>query len=239
MNKAPEERFYSSLSPVANPFLPTAPSFDPSFEKGQRYWIIEQSFAREPVKNPVLISELGCGDGSRLIYLQRKYCFASALGVDLRFAETFYDEVDKVSFLPSNLNQSWPLDDSSCDVLIAMMVIEHLFDPMRCFCEIERVLAPSGRAFVNLPLISSVKNRFRLLVGLIPITSVPYHQWFKEGHWDGFHLHYFTLSSIYDLAAHSGLQVASISSVGRFYAIKSLFPSLLCNEISLELRRAI
>ena len=88
-----------------------------------------------------------------------------------------------------------------------MMIFEHLFDPWFCFSEIKRVLAPNGRAFVNLPLVTSIKNRLRLFFGKLPITSVPYKNWASEGHWDGFHLHYFNLSSIYDLAKFSKLKL--------------------------------
>lgn len=236
MKNTPEEAFYSSQNPISNKLLPTAASAT-CFDKGERYSIIARSLAAEPIRNSNLISELGCGDGSRLLYLQEKYGFSSALGIDLRFTGKVYNEEKQITFLPSNLNQSWPLADSSCDVLVAMMILEHLFDPMWCFREIDRVLSPSGRAFINLPLITSVKNRFRLISGKIPVTSVDYDRWFEEGHWDGFHLHYFTLASIRDLALHSGLKINAISAVGKFSSIKSLFPGLLCDEISIELRK--
>jgi len=88
---------------------------------------------------------------------------------------------------------------------------------------------------VNLPLVTSIKNRTRLLFGKIPVTSVPYQRWQPEGHWDGFHLHYFSLESIRDLANYSGLKVTKVLPVGKFYQIKNIWPALLCDEISFEL----
>lgn len=139
--------------------------------------------------------------------------------------------------MPANLNDPWPFETSDVDVLVAMMVIEHLFDPFFCFHEIARVLANDGRAFINLPLVTSLKNRLRLLVGLLPVTSVPYKRWLDEGHWDGFHLHYFTLGSVEDLARLAGLRVVTIHAVAPFKKLKDLMPSLLCGEISFELRK--
>lgn len=155
------------------------------------------------------------------------------MGYDLPFQQEV--EVDGCRFLSANLNQDWDLPSGGVDCLMAMMLFEHLFDPWFCFSEVKRVLSPDGRAFVNLPLVTNVKNRLRLLAGKIPQTSIPYSRWREEGHWDGFHLHYFTLSSIYDLAAASGLKVNRLSAVGKMSGLKNVFPSLLCGEISFEL----
>lgn len=232
---SPESEFYSSYFSTT----PTLPCVETgkAFSDGKRYYICKQSLDNQPVKHRELIVELGCGNGSRLLFLKERYGFQHAKGFDLGFCRE-YNLGTSSSFAPSNLNEKWQLDDGSVDVLIAMMLIEHLFDPFFCFREISRALKDDGRAFINLPLITSIKNRLRLLAGLIPITSVPYARWEKERHWDGFHLHYFTIRSIHDLARSAGLSVVSINSVGAFHRVKNLLPSVLCNEISFELRRA-
>ena len=66
-----------------------------------------------------------------------------------------------------------------------MMVIEHLFDPFHAFREIERVLSPTGQGFINLPLVTSLKNRLRLLGGNLPVTSVSFDRWLVDKEWDG------------------------------------------------------
>ena len=55
-----------------------------------------------------------------------------------------------------------------------MMVFEHLLDPWFSFAEVKRILSPTGRAFINLPIVTNIKNRFRILIGRMPSTSVPY-----------------------------------------------------------------
>ncbi len=87
--------------------------------------------------------------------------------------------------------------DSSEDCLVAMTIFEHLFDLCFCFSEVKSFLSTNGRVFVNLPLMTSLKNRFRLLIGNLPETSNPYSKWRTKGHWDGFHLYYFSVLSIF------------------------------------------
>ena len=57
--------------------------------------------------------------------------------------------------MAANFNHALPLEDGFVDVFIAMMVIEHLFDPFHAFREIRRLLAPNGFAVINLPLVTS------------------------------------------------------------------------------------
>jgi SAM-dependent methyltransferase len=232
-NASPEEAFYrqSALHPGQTPR-----QMPPSFLTGGRYQICELSLTQAPPWANDLIVELGCGSGEHLLWLKERFQFANSLGIDLGFGD--YAHQGSAVFKPGNLNLTWEIDDRSVDVLIAMMVIEHLFNPIHSFLEIQRVLAPDGRAFVNLPLITGCKNRLRLLIGEMPITSVPYQRWLDEGHWDSFHLHYFTIASIFDLAQHVGLRVSRLEGVGRGKWLKNLFPSFLCGEISFELQKA-
>ena len=235
MSKAPEEIFYETQQSFSG-FIEPTPETGRMFEAGGRYAVVADSLRREPMKCRDIIAELGCGKGDKLIYAKDKFDFDKAVGVDLCFAEKAIRGNEECEFFSANLNHDWPFKEKEVDLLVAMMLLEHLFDPFESFREIKRVLSPSGRAFVNLPLITSLKNRLRLLCGQIPVTSVPYCRWQAEGHWDGFHLHYFTLPSIYDLAASSGLKIVRVSSVGRFNRVKNLLPGLFCNEISFELR---
>lgn len=235
MSKSPEEVFYATQQSLSG-FIEPIPETARLFEAGGRYALIADSLRREPLMCRRIIAELGCGKGDKLIYVKETFDFAKAVGVDLCFANKVIRGSGECEFYAANLNHNWPFEDKEVDVLVAMMLLEHLFDPFESFRQIQRVLSSSGRAFVNLPLVTSFKNRLRLLFGQVPVTSVPYQRWQVEGHWDGFHLHYFTLSSIHDLAASAALKIVRVASVGRFYRAKNLLPGLLCNEISFELR---
>jgi hypothetical protein len=99
------------------------------------------------------------------------------------------------------------------------MIIEHLFDPFHAFQEINRCLSKTGAGYVNLPLVTGIRNTVRLLFGHVPETSVAYTHWFRRKEWDGNHLHYFSMRSIFDLARSCGLRLTSIAAVVEFRGV--------------------
>ncbi|GAB6041444.1 class I SAM-dependent methyltransferase [Endothiovibrio diazotrophicus] len=203
------------------------------FEKGGRYHLVDQ--ALRTAANDARVVELGCGDGGTLFLLAERYRLTRATGIDIGFPEPV--TLGPVDYLSHNLNHRWPFASGSVDHLISMMLFEHLFDPFFCFEETARVLAPRGSAYVNLPLVTSLKNRVRLLSGRVPVTSVSIDHWFGERHWDGNHLHYFSVPLIHRLAASCGLRVSAVRGVGRLSSLKTLWPSMLAAEITFVLRR--
>jgi SAM-dependent methyltransferase len=204
---------------------------DQTFGPSHRYALVASQLRVAPPGGTLV--ELGCSRGNTLRALSRLNKFKSVLGIDLAFGNG--GTIDGVSFQAANLNEPWPLEDGSVDFLVALMVIEHLFDPFHSFAEIRRVLRPTGSAFVNLPLVTSLPNRARLLIGRLPITSVPQERWFIDREGDGNHLHYFSVPSIAALANATGLRVTRTRGVGRFHQLKTLLPSLLASEATFQM----
>jgi SAM-dependent methyltransferase len=137
-----------------------------------------------------------------------------------------------VAFTKADLNDDYPLPGNTFDVVVAMMVIEHLFDPFHSFGEVFRIAKPGGRVFINLPNIGSIRCRLQLLRGGMPVTSS--NDWFEKREWDGNHLHYFTVDETIRLASFTGLKLEQIHPVGGHRGLKKLRPSLFCHEISYE-----
>ena len=137
----------------------------------------------------------------------------------------------------ANLDNPFPFADAQFDTLIAMTVIEHLYDPFHAFGEVARVTRPGGDLFVNLPNIAALRCRLQLLMGRMPITSTP--QWFDMREWDGSHLHYFTVSDVRRIGALYGLELVNLCPVGRTTAHKALRPALFCHEITYHFRKAM
>ena len=198
------------------------------FIKGKRYSIIDEVLNKK-IKYNTLI-EIGAGQTSTVMYLNEIYNFNKIIAFDI--VDFDKKRIKNIELKTFNFNNSIPLKNNSVDCLIACMIIEHLFDPFHSFSEIERVLSRDGFGFINLPLITSFKNRFRLLFGQMPETSVPYSRWFNKKSWDGNHLHYFTIKSIYDICNYFNLKIIKIMPVGNFMFLKKLLPGLMCNEIS-------
>jgi ubiquinone/menaquinone biosynthesis C-methylase UbiE len=134
-----------------------------------------------------------------------------------------------------DLNYDLPFPDESFDVSIAMMVIEHLFNPFHSFREIARTTARGGHIFVNLPMLSSIKNRALLAAGRLPMTSSK--NWWQLEEWDGGHLHYFTIPTVKRLGEKYGLTIARLYPVGQGLRLKELWPAMFCHELSFHFRR--
>lgn len=200
------------------------------YSPGKRYHLLMTEL--DKTKRYGTAVEIGCADGDCIAFLASEFRFEQAIGIDIAFPDGMQQDVAGVRFLQANSNERLPLDDGSVDVFVAMMVIEHLFDPFHAFSEIKRVLSPSGRAFVNLPLVTSIKNRLRLLTGKLPVTSVAFDRWLVDKEWDGNHLHYFSMDAIRRLTALCGLEMTRTAGVGSHHQLKSMAPSLFANEVS-------
>lgn len=200
---------------------------------GKRYGLVAEHLLRAADSGGCL-AEIGCGGGEALLILAKARQFDRIRGVDIALASPCEQRngAASVEFLYGNLNDKRPFADGEVDHLIAMMVIEHLFDPFHAFQEIKRCLSRRGAAYVNLPLVTGLRNRMRLFFGKIPETSIRYEGWFRRREWDGNHLHYFSLRSIHDLAQFCGLRLTDIRGVGSFHQIKTRLPSLLAAEIT-------
>jgi SAM-dependent methyltransferase len=180
-------------------------------------------------ENPHLkVVELGFGSPVMASAIAQ-YCSSLNI-IDVADRRSGLDLPANISFTRADLNDDFPLADNTFDVVIAMMVVEHLFDPFHSFHEIWRIARPGGRIFINVPNIGSYRCRLQLLRGKLPVTSSV--DWFEKREWDGNHLHYFTVSEVERLAKLSGMKLEETNPVGNALALKRLRPGLFCHEIS-------
>ncbi len=152
---------------------------------------------------------------------------------------TIIDVIDRTNgiALPNNtyfkkadLNQDFPFQAETFDCTVAMMIVEHLFDPFHSLQEITRITKRGGKIFINVPNIAAMKCRVQLALGRLPVTSS--RDWFEKHEWDGNHLHYFTVKEFTRLARLQGLRLDAIFTVGRLPWLKRISPGLFCHEIS-------
>lgn len=193
--------------------------------KGHRYFCI---FAQIPDGGALRAVELGFGSLNVANALSDYFGFYEAVDIS---ADVLIEGHDvQFRYRQADLCENFPYPDNSFDVVIAMMIVEHLFDPFHSFREIARILRQSGFAFVNLPNVTSVHCRFDLLRGRLPWTSR--RDWFEMRQWDGGHLHYFDIDHVIKLGNLYGLDLIKVYPVGRFYWLKKIWPGLLCHEIN-------
>jgi SAM-dependent methyltransferase len=141
----------------------------------------------------------------------------------------------RILFKEFNADSPFPFENESFDVVVAMMVIEHVFDPFLFVQEAARCLRPGGVFIFNVPLITGFRNRLRVLFGGIPVTSQV--DWFEKRVWDGAHLHYFSVPLVKRLVATAGFSVEETNGVGKLKALKDMFPTFLANEASFIARK--
>lgn len=227
------KKHYGGAVPVLHACTPEENA--PFAAPGSRYWLAVKRIT-EAAKPDDLLVETGCGDGRLLFEITRRCGLKRVVGLDAAFAQE--QQIGPVLLKSHNLNEAWPFETGSVRFLMGMMIYEHLFDPFHSFAEVKRVLADDGVAYINLPLVTALPNRLRLLMGQLPITSGPVTRWFERREWDGGHLHYFSISSIHCLARACGLKVTEVAGVGSFHQIKSTLPSWLASEVTFSVRHA-
>lgn len=106
------------------------------------------------------ILELGAADGSFLNLLSQSLNGKPA-GLDIA--------ADSTGLIKAHdFNDKLPYPDKSFDLVIALEVIEHLYDTDFFLDEIRRVLKPKGYLILSTPNLASLSNRLKLLFGRYP-----------------------------------------------------------------------
>lgn len=101
-----------------------------------------------------LLLDVGVGEGQYLPgYLARGF---RVIGLDneprhlARLSTAYADHAGRVEFLAGDAN-NLPVASGSVDVVFVCQVLEHLNDPSRALREVQRVLKPGGKAFIDVP----------------------------------------------------------------------------------------
>lgn len=191
------------------------------------------------------IAELSIGDGSLTRALASSFSSMKLTCVDISpsritLARDGIDQISdslssEVEYLECNFDTQFDLLPSSeFDIVIAMDIMEHVFDVFNFVENCNRILKDRGVLFLRVPNIAYIKHRIRLLFGELPITA----SWFetkgeitawRERHgWDGGHLHYFTMPILQELLVGAGFEVIQSGDPGtRFSAMRNFIPKLL------------
>jgi SAM-dependent methyltransferase len=221
------ERFYQR----AHMLTPAPVQPVKALPAGHRYFPVVQNLRATTNQS---VCELGFG-GPSLLELLSSLCHEYHV-IDIVDCAANSAVPPNVRTYCGNLDNDFPFENDQFDCVIAMMVVEHLYDPFHAMAEIARICRPGGTVIVNLPNIASIRCRLSLLFGNMPVTSA--RDWYEKRQWDGNHLHYFTVFDTLRLAALNGLRLDAMHPVGKMLSLKRLRPQLFCHEISYVFRKA-
>jgi|Deesub1362A_J573_1020465.scaffolds.fasta_scaffold00052_92 ubiquinone/menaquinone biosynthesis C-methylase UbiE len=113
--------------------------------------------------------DIGCGDG-KFTMLMSKSCGAEDVyGVDISEKGVEMARKNGVKAFKVDVDEEeLPFDDNYFDVVTALEVIEHLFDPDHFLEEVYKVLKADGVFVLSTPNLAAIHNRLALLFGYQP-----------------------------------------------------------------------
>lgn len=177
--------------------------FDFSFK-----WPLVKELVSEE-KN-LTILDYGCGKGIFISELLKLNPNLELFGMDISdyAIKIAKKKFRNVKFFVQNEEKKFPLKDESIDLILAMDVIEHVFDVKKLIGEFNRVLKPRGQLFVTTPYYGLIKN--------LVIAFCGFDQVFDP---TAAHIRFFSKKSLTLILKLQGFKIIKVGYYGRFYPI--------------------
>jgi cyclopropane fatty-acyl-phospholipid synthase-like methyltransferase len=199
---------------------------------------------RQSAGRTLQVTELSIGDGELTRLL-------SASGdIDLLCAEISPRRIERVRrqfsrefrlakgntvFVECNLDTHFStLRANASDAVIALDILEHVFDVFGFIANCHRILRQGGLLLLRTPNVAFIRHRVGLLFGSLPVTASWFgppgelKAWRQKYGWDGGHLHLFTIPILRKLLQEQGFMIEDCRDAGaRLEGIRNLWPNLL------------
>jgi 2-polyprenyl-3-methyl-5-hydroxy-6-metoxy-1,4-benzoquinol methylase len=155
------------------------------------------------------VLELGCSSGrfgSRLSKILKAGCY---VGLDSSEDAILIAAQHLDRALVCDLNTAEPSDldlhEEEFDLLVALDVLEHLYDPWQALTRFTACLKPGGFAVVSVPNIQNIAI----------LNGLAHGQWQyqTEGILDATHIRFFTRSTAVQLLTGVGLQIVQLGAI--------------------------
>lgn len=135
-----------------------------------------------PNGQDLVLLDCGCDDGEKTITRAKKIGTKKILGFENIPERVKLARKKGVKVYTCDLNQKWPLKDSSIDYITATEVIEHLIDLDNFFAESKRVLRKGGKIIISTENLAAYHNIIALLFGNQPYTGPYLSKVYPIGH---------------------------------------------------------
>lgn len=181
--------------------------------------------------------DCGCGDGSFTMEVARRVGATEVHGIEAVEERIRAAEERGILVARTDLNERFPYEDASFDVVHSNQLIEHLHATDGFLRELRRVVKPAGRVILSTNNLASWHNVFSLVLGYQPmslhvsaevILGNPFdplrHQRHPEG--EDSHLRIFSVRGLEELCIHHGFRVLDLRTAG-YYPFPPSVASLL------------
>lgn len=117
-------------------------------------------------KNPqAKVLDIGCGDGQKTSRFMERIGCREVIGIDGVADRLKAARRRGIKIIKANLENKWPFESSSFDIVVSNQVIEHITNIDGFIEEIYRVLKPNGYAVISTENLASWHNIFALVLG--------------------------------------------------------------------------
>ena len=156
------------------------------------------------------VLEIGCAGGATGKNLKERLPVQSYVGIDISpeaadMAKNHLDRVIVADIEKTDLASEYGLKPGEFDLLLALDVLEHLYDPWDILAELSYYVKPGGYVVASLPNIQNITIVQDLIKGN--------WQYQDAGILDATHLRFFTLEASKKMFSGAGLTIKSIEHV--------------------------
>ena len=177
--------------------------------------------------------ELGCGTGK--LAALKIADFGHYTGLDISSYQLskisgILKNNPRAVFRESDLNKPFNFPEASFDLVLALSVIQYIFDPQSFLKEIHRALKPGGTFIIQAENIAFLPRRLQLLCGKLPTVN-------NALGWEGGILHRFTYAAMKGLLESQGFEVLEQACSGLAPSLRMWLPGLLAGDIIFKCRK--
>jgi SAM-dependent methyltransferase len=189
----------------------------------QRLWTENERHYRDQILRLMprgeSLLDVGCDDGAWTMEIAAAAGATTVAGIEVTGAREAA-RARGVDARRADLEEPWPFDDSSFDVVHANQVIEHVKRLDHFVSEVARVARPGGRAVVCTENLSSWHNVAAVVLGYMPFSSTnisqrgpvgnrfSLHLGAEAGHDESWqHIHVLTMDGLVDIFRLHGFTV--------------------------------
>lgn len=173
--------------------------------------------------------DCGCGDGTFTRVLGERIGTSELYGIEIMGKLIGQSERNGLNVYQADLNEPFPIESGSFDVIHANQVLEHLINTDGFVRETYRILKVRGYALISVPNLAAWHNVFCLFCGLKPPAVTVsdetnagdiYHarlrnaKTIKDKH--SVHRRLFTYGAFRELLQYHGFKVEKIIGVGYY-----------------------